>query len=175
MTTYVALLRGINVGGNRKLPMADLRECATGCGFDDVATYIQSGNLLFTTARTDLDGIAADLEAAIEAKVGFRPPVILRTAAELAAIVASPPFPAEHLHVVFLADPPTAPLPDTSAYAPEAAMAIGREVYLYLPGGMGRSKLAADSARWKPTVVGTARNWRTVTTLASMAAELDRA
>lgn len=168
--SYVALLRGVNVGGNRKLPMATLRAAAEACGFRSPATYIQSGNLVFTSPRTDRDAVASELGDAIREAVGFAPAIVLSTAAELAAVVTDTPFPADgNLYVVFLDAPPPPP-PDIAPYAPEQLAVVGREVYLHLPNGVGRSKLAADVGRWKG-YVGTARNWRTVTTLAQLAAD----
>lgn len=170
----VALLRGINVGGKAKLAMADLRAVAEGLGYGDVATYIQSGNLVLST--TDRAArVADDLAAAIASSTDVQPAVLVRTRAQLAKIVRGNPFlargeDAAHLHVVF-ADGPTKAAASRLAldsYAPEEAIAIGTELYLLLPNGVGRSKLAADLGRQKHAV-GTMRNWRTVTALLDMA------
>jgi len=178
MTTYVALLRGVNVGGRNALPMADLRRIAEGCGHRDARTYIQSGNLVFTSDEADAAAIARGLHDAILAEAGVDSPVALRTRGDLERVAAANPFLAAaadvaHLHVTFLLEPP-APAAlgglDLAAYRPEQAAIAGSELYLHLPAGMGRSRLATDLAR-RRDLAGTTRNWRTVTTLLAMAAE----
>jgi uncharacterized protein (DUF1697 family) len=173
----VALLRGINVGGKGSLAMAKLREVAEGLGYDDVQTYIQSGNLVLRTSDP-ASTVERDLAEAIAGLGGVQPAVIVRSRAQLQKVVDGNPFlkrgeDASSCHVVFAAKARELPLGrlDLSAYAPEEAVAVGKELYLFLPGGMGRSKLAGDLAKDK-TAVGTARNWRTVTKLLEMAAEL---
>lgn len=176
MPAYVALLRGINVGGNRRLKMADLREVFAAAGAHDIATYIQSGNVVFTHPARSQPALAAELEQRIAKKVGLAVPVVLRSAGELARAIADSPFPdadADELHVAFLATRPPANVPpiDARAFAPERCAVIGRDLYLYLPNGMGRSKLAA-AVLARPTAIGaggTARNWRTVLKLSELA------
>jgi uncharacterized protein (DUF1697 family) len=176
VTVYVGLLRGVNVGGHHKIPMTALRDLAEGCGFDEVRTYIQSGNLVFRAPKRSRDDVAATLRTAIEERFGFAPAVVVRTEPELAAVVADNPFAgriSDHrqLHVQFLAadDPrPNLEPLDRGSYAPEEVAVRGDEIYLYLPNGMGRSKLAVDVVR-RAKGVGTARNWRTVTILLEMA------
>ncbi|MFL6207064.1 MAG: DUF1697 domain-containing protein [Acidimicrobiales bacterium] len=173
----VALLRGINVGGKTTLPMATLREVAEGLGYDDVATYIQSGNLLIRTSASG-STVERDLAAAVAGLGGVQPAVIVRTRTQLQKAVDGNPFlargaDASACHLVFCAKaarPQLAGL-DLPSYAPEEAAAMGKELYLFLPGGMGRSKLAADLAKDK-AAVGTARSWRTVTKLLEMASAL---
>jgi uncharacterized protein (DUF1697 family) len=172
----VALLRGVNVGGRGKLAMADLRAIAVDLGYSDVATYIQSGNLVLSTG----DGattVARDLASAIASGSPARPAVLVRTRSQLAEVVCDNPFLArgedEGLqHVTFTAGPAREGLAalDLDVFAPEEAIAIGHELYLHLPGGVGRSKLAADLARRKGTI-GTMRSWRTITRLLAMADE----
>jgi uncharacterized protein (DUF1697 family) len=110
MTAYIALLRAVNVGGTGKLPMAVLRDMGAACGFDDVRTFIASGNLLFECDDSEAD-VKAALEAKLENYAGKRVPVLIRTGAELAAIVAANPFPDAHgsRHMVFFYDAPPAP------------------------------------------------------------------
>lgn len=176
MPTYVALLRGINVGGHRMMKMADLRKVFVAADADDIATYIQSGNVVFTHAARSEPTLAAEIEKRIAKAAGFPVPVVLRTAGQLARVVEDSPFPdadADHLHVAFLATrpPASAPTIDARAFAPERCATIGRELYLYLPDGMGRSKLAA-AVLAKPKAIGaggTARNWRTVLKLKELA------
>jgi uncharacterized protein (DUF1697 family) len=172
----VALLRGINVGGHGKLPMADLRTIAEELGYGDVTTYIQSGNLVLSTS----DGaakVARDLAAAIEAGSSVAPAVLVRTRSQLAKVVRDSPFLARgeddaHLHVLFTAGPARGSVQalDLDRYAPEEAIAVGKELHLLFPNGVGRSKLAVDLGRQKGAV-GTMRNWRTVTKLLAMADE----
>jgi uncharacterized protein (DUF1697 family) len=181
MTVMVALLRGVNVGGRGKLPMADLRAVATACGYGGVRTYIQSGNLVLTAddPAPATGDVARTLRRAIAAATDVDPAVIVRTAAELVAVAAANPFlrrgeDPDKLHVVFLEGPAEGALDDVDlpAFAPEEAVATGREVYLFLPDGMGRSKLAVEIGRkGRPAKEGTARNWRTVTRLLAMAGE----
>jgi uncharacterized protein (DUF1697 family) len=170
----VALLRGINVGGKTTLSMAKLREVAAGLGYDDVGTYIQSGNL-FLRSGDSVSKVEKDLASAIAGLGGVQPAVMVRTRSQLAKVVADNPYLArgedpQACHVVFgakAAKPSLARL-DLATYAPEEAVAVGKELYLFLPGGMGRSKLAGDLAKDR-AAVGTARSWRTVTKLLEMA------
>lgn len=177
MPAYIALLRGINVGGRHALKMATLRTVLEEAGATTVQTYIQSGNAVFTHAARAAGPLAAKLATTITKAAGFPVPVTLRTASELAAIVAANPYPGvapEKLHVMFCGARPAAstftPL-DASAFAPEAWSIGAREVYLHLPGGMGTSKLAVRVSRLAGLQDATVRNWRTVETLAAMAAE----
>jgi len=170
----VALLRGINVGGRSSLKMADLRQIAEDLGYEDVATYIQSGNLLLTSADPSAK-VAGDLAAAIAASSNVAPAVMVRTHAQMAKVVAGNPFLAQgadasHLHVTFTDGPARSGLAgiDLAGYAPEGAAAVGHQLYLHLPNGIGRSKLAVDLAKQKGTV-GTTRNWRTTTKLLELA------
>ena len=170
----VALLRGINVGGRTSLKMADLRGIAEDLGYEDVSTYIQSGNLLLSTASAATQ-VADDLASAIAASSSVAPAVMVRTRTQLAKVVAGNAFLADgadpgHLHVTFT-DGPAAPGVaglDLPRYAPEEAVAVGEALYLHLPNGMGRSKLAIDLAKLKGAV-GTTRSWRTTTKLLELA------
>ena len=169
----VALLRGVNVGGKGILPMADLRRVATDLGYDDVATYIQSGNLVLRTSDST-SKVAKDLAAAIAERGGVQPAVMVRSRSQLAKVIDANPFlrrgeDASACHVTFMAKAAASALRplDVKAYAPEEAKAVGKELYLFLPGGMGRSKLAGDLAK-NQAAGGTTRNWRTVTKLLAM-------
>jgi uncharacterized protein (DUF1697 family) len=170
----VALLRGINVGGKTTLPMAKLREVAEGLGYDDVTTYIQSGNLVLRTSAS-ASTVEKDLARAIGALGGVQPAVMVRTRAQLAKVVDGNPFvrrgeDPSSCHVVFAAKATKDQLAgvDLPSYAPEEAASVGKELYLFLPGGVGRSKLAGDLAKQKDAV-GTMRSWRTVTKLLEVA------
>jgi uncharacterized protein (DUF1697 family) len=186
MPTHVALLRGINVGGpSRRVAMAELREVVGSLGHKEVATYIQSGNVVFTSTETDTAVLAAALEAAIADRLGVRTPVVVLDRAEFARVVAANPYPDEpdtkKVHVVFRAAEPGPDEVAAVAAAEERAHAkgsrdtatvLGRAVYLHLPDGMGRSELAAQLAKLPAKGVadggGTARNWATVLKLQAM-------
>ena len=174
MTVMTALLRGVNVGGKTTLPMAELRRVAEELGYEDVATYIQSGNLVFRTADS-ATAVEKGLAKAIAELGGVRPAVMVRTLAQLRKVVDGNPFirrgeDTKLCHAVFAAKAAKGSLTglDLDAYAPEEVIAAGKELYLFLPGGVGRSKLAGDLAKRKDAV-GTMRNWRTVTKLLEMA------
>ncbi len=178
MTTYVALLRGINVGGRGKVAMADLRALCDDLGHGDVRTYVQSGNVVFTSERDDPDTLGAELSERVASDLGVEATVVVRTADELAEVAGANPFPSEaaddptRVHVAFLSDAPSDPdvfAVDAERYAPEQVVAGDRVLYLHLPDGIGRSKLAADLARRRTDVAMTVRNWRTVDRLLDLA------
>ena len=187
MPTHVALLRGINVGGHNKVPMAQLRELVAGLGHAEVATYIQSGNVVFSAAEKDSAALAAALEEAIAATFGFKVRVVVLSRADLGRVAADNPYPDEPnpklVHVVFLTAKPGPELaarvadarrraeqkqPDTR----DTAQVKGRAIFLHTPDGFGRSELAAQIAGGSRSkageVAGTARNWATVTKLLAM-------
>ncbi|MFD7326624.1 DUF1697 domain-containing protein [Streptomyces sp. NPDC059875] len=178
--TYAALLRGINVGGHRKVPMAELRSLLEGLGHHHVRTYLQSGNAVFTTDADDLseDEVTAGLEDAIEKHFGFRVDCLVRDAEYLAAVADACPFPAAELegkqvHVTYFSEPVGperfAAL-DQAAFLPEEFRLGDRALYLYAPEGLGRSKLGEALSR--PAlfkgIVATSRNWNTVVKLVEM-------
>lgn len=176
-TTYIALLRGVNVGGHNRLAMADLRAVLTDLGHRDVRTYVQSGNAVFTSTDTDPGAIGAALAKRLSADLGVSPSVMVRRADELAAIVDANPFAEQAraepttVHVAFLSGPPDGDLVDLDAdeYAPEELVVGDRVLYLHLPEGMGRSRLATDLMRGRGSADMTVRNWRTVAKLHEMA------
>jgi uncharacterized protein (DUF1697 family) len=172
----VALLRGINVGGKHSVPMKELAALFTKCGCSEVATYIQSGNVVFCTRESSkLD--AATIAARIEMNFGFPVPVILRTADEMEAVIRRNPFPKadpdkERLHVSFLLSEPTAAQIaslDPNRSPGDTFKVLGREIYLLLPNGAGNSKLTNAYFDSKLKTTSTARNWRTVLKLLEMA------
>lgn len=174
MRMYVALLRGINVGGNRKLPMADLREIFRAAGATDVATYIQSGNVLFNAGGTAVEAIVSGVEAGIVDRFGFEVPLVVRSRDEMRAIVERHPY-SELLdvknacHVVFLRRDPVDPARlDPDWARPDRFTVHGRDVYLALVGGVAGTKLTNAYFDRATGTVSTARNWRTVTTLLDM-------
>jgi uncharacterized protein (DUF1697 family) len=180
MTTYAALLRGINVGGAKKVPMAELRTLMEGLGHSGVRSYLQSGQAVFTADHGDEESLAAELAAAIEKTFGFSVDVIVRDHAYLAAIAGNCPFPAaeleaKQLHVTYFSAPVDADrfaAIDQQAFLPEEFRLGDRALYLYAPDGLGRSKLAEQLA--KPRVnkglIATSRNWNTVLKLVEMTA-----
>lgn len=181
MSTWIALLRGINVGGANRLPMAELRAQLSGLGFEDVETYIASGNVVFGVDG-DLDAdlaetLAGRIATTIETHHGFRPRVLVLPAARLREAMQANPFPEAEaepktLHLYFLATQPTDvdPAAFESVAAPSEHWELGDHVlYLHTPDGLGRSKLAArlESLLGVPA---TARNWRTVTRVGEIVA-----
>ncbi len=183
MATHVALLRGINLGGKNKVAMTDLRALVGELGHTDVLTYIQSGNVLFTApADTDCAAAARAMTEAISARLGVTAPVVVVTREELGQIHAANPFPDEpdpkRVHAVVLSAPPgpelaakldAAVAQSAAKGAKDAAVVVGRTLYLHTPAGYGTSDLSAAALRIvsspKAGVTGTARNWATITKL----------
>jgi uncharacterized protein (DUF1697 family) len=174
--TYIALLRGINVGGKHRLPMSGLKLLLEQCGCVDVRTYIQSGNVILNSSVRDREALEKQITAAIAKRHGFAPRVLLLTRKEFEEAAAANPFPQaagnpQSLHLFFLDGPPKNPdLESLEALrtASEAFALKGKVFYLYAPDGIGRSKLAERGGRFLGVESGTARNWRTVTTLLDM-------
>ena len=169
-STYVALLRGINVGGKNKLPMAELARIFAAAGCEDVRTYIQSGNVVFSAGPK-----LGPLQLATRLRLEV--PVVIRSSAELARVVARNPFlkrriDHDWLHVAFLADAPDrsrAASLDPDRSPGDEFVLRGREIYLHLPNGAGKSKLTNAWFDSKLATTSTIRNWRTVLTLLEMA------
>ncbi len=179
---YAALLRGVNVGGNKKIAMADLRQLLGGLGFDDVSTLLQSGNAVLTAPKSDPVEVATRIEAALRADLGLTSRVVLWTHEQLAAVVAGNPFPSaedepsKHL-VQFLFAPLTAAEKDrigtfdAAAYDPEEFRIGDQVIYFRFPDGIGRSKLAVDFGKHVTAkLVMTGRNWNTVRKLHDLTA-----
>lgn len=174
--TYVALLRGINVGGKNKLPMKELLGLFVQAGCRDAHAYIQSGNVIF---RAEPD-VAAPLPGVIAARIaerfGYRVPVLLRTTEQIGDVIRHNPFIAagaaeETLHVLFLAERPSAASAeslDPGRSPPDAFIVRGQEIYLHLPNGAGRTKLTNNYFDTRLVTPSTGRNWRTVTTLLAL-------
>jgi uncharacterized protein (DUF1697 family) len=174
MKTYIALFRGINVGGRGLLPMKDLVRILEGLGFAGVKTYIQSGNAVFQSARPKTAGMAGEISAAIMKSHGFAPAVMLLEVADLQRAVDNNPFreaEGKALHLFFLERQPAKPDLKglTALRTTSEEFKLGKTVfYLHTPDGFGRSKLAAGVERGLGVPV-TARNWNTVSKLLSMA------
>ena len=172
MPTFIALVRGINVGGHHKVAMSDLRALCEDAGCRDVVTYIQSGNVVFTGSGSK-EKIEAGLERRLKQATGFDLSVIVRSASEWAKVVRNNPYPGTEptkLVVSFLKQaPPRAALAaiDVAAFAPEEFTAKGREIYLHLPNGQGRAKL--PQALNRIPGAATTRNWQTVLKLLELA------
>lgn len=182
MPVYAALLQGVNIGPRKRIAMADLRALLEAAGGGDVATYANSGNAVFRHDDGDALGLERRLEDVVGAHVGLPVPVLLRTAEELAGVVAANPFPElaaepKHLHVVFLRAKPTVEAAAAVESAPtgeDRVALVGRHLYAALPHGMSGAtvdlaRLGAGLGRGADGWSTTARNWTTVTTLARMA------
>jgi uncharacterized protein (DUF1697 family) len=169
MTVYVGLLRAVNVGGTGKLPMTALRTMCEAAGFTDVRTYIASGNVVFAAEASE-KVVKAALEHALEDYAGRPVGVVVRSAPELAAVLAGNPFkhaPPDRTIAIFLDEPPPSDGPESATGRHNEEIALGRrEVYVHYPSGQGRSKLKLAAAQ-----NGTARNMNTVAKLAAMAAD----
>ncbi len=178
-TRYAALLRGINVGGHRRIPMSDLRSVLEQLGHENVSTYLQSGQAVFTAGTDDEEILAAAIHDELSQRFGASIDVIVRSHAYLKSVVDDCPFPAaeidgKQLHAAYA----SAPLDagsfeeiDRAAFLPEEYHLGDRVLYLWLPGGIGRSKLAARLAT--PRLVGpgrfaTVRNWNTARKLVEL-------
>jgi len=173
VTRYVSLLRGVNLGPTTQVSMADLKRLYVDLGLDDVETYIRSGNVVFSSGDRP-DEVRRRIEDGVADRLGMSLDVVVRTHEELADVVERNPFARadpRHLHVVFLADRVpeelTARLAEQDFGTDEYA-ADGREIYLHLPDGFGRSRLATRMSALRSPVVGSVRNWRTVCRLRDM-------
>jgi len=175
MKTYLALFRGINVGGNNMLPMKELKVVLEKNGCEEVQTYIQSGNVILNSAASDTLQLAKRLSAAISKSHGFEPRVLLLTRAELERAAAGNPFPVaaenpKSVHLFFLDGTPKKPdlkSLESLKTKTEAFALKGKVFYVYTPDGIGTSKMAGRVEQLLG-VKATARNWRTVTTLLGM-------
>lgn len=178
MPAYAALLRGVNLGARNRVAMADLRALVDGLGGNDVRTYVQSGNVVFRHRRAAAT-LERELAAAIERELGLDVAVLVRTGSQLEKIVKGNPFlrggaDPSSLHLTLLASMPGAArlrrLRELDVREGDFT-ASGREVYLHLPGGYGRSKLSNAFFEKHLAVPATTRNWRTVTELAELTNE----
>jgi uncharacterized protein (DUF1697 family) len=176
MTRAIALLRGINVGGHNKLPMADLRAMFTGLGCAAVETYIQSGNVVFEASAANMRTLAQRATTQIEASLGLQVPVQIRTGKQLGAAVAVHPYadtPGEEKlrNIMFLADKPTTK--QIKSFEPNCSYGekfelIGREVHVYCPQGQARTKFTSVYVDRALETISTTRNMRTVNKLLEM-------
>ncbi len=179
MQTIIAILRGINVGGHKKVPMKELKELFEALKFNDVTTYIQSGNVVFSSPDTQsAEFFSEKIRKAIMEKFGFDVPVICRTKDEWNETIQSNPFlqlpgiDFSFLHVTFLEKVPSdnvaAPFNNLD-FSPEKYFIRGKDIYLYCPNGYGNAKLNNTFIECRLGLVATTRNWKTVVTLGQLA------
>lgn len=176
MRRWVALLRGINVGGGNRLAMADLRATAESLGWTDVSTYIQSGNLVFAAEGAEAE-LSAALVGAVRERHALDVPVVVRPADDIARIAASHPsldtgIEPKFLHVQLLdraPDPAVVGAVDTTVFEPDTWVLDGREVYVTYPDGSGRSKLTIEVFERAWDVTATARNLNSMRKIAELA------
>lgn len=176
---YVALLRGVNVGGKNKLPMKDLAELCVALGCSDVVTYIQSGNVVFTARASAAKSLPAGISTEINRRLGLTVPVVLRSGPQIDNLLAGNPFlpddpSGKSLAVAFLADAPStdaiAKL-DPNRSPGDRFHVIGPDIYFHLNTGFADTKLTNAWLDSKLSTVSTARNWNTVIKLAELLAE----
>jgi uncharacterized protein (DUF1697 family) len=175
-TSYLALLRAINVGGKNKLPMKELVEIFAKAGCSNLQTYIQSGNVVFCAAPGELPRLPGLIRGRIAERFGIQVPVVMRTAEQMRKIVRNNPFlkagvSESELHVLFLADLPDrrrVESLDPQRSPPDEFVVRGQEVYLRLKNGAAESKLTNSYFDSKLATTSTGRNWRTVTKLLEM-------
>jgi uncharacterized protein (DUF1697 family) len=179
MTRHVALLRGINLGARNKILMADLRRLFADLGYGDVETYLQSGNVVFTSEAKDPSRLARDVERRIAHDLDLDVTVLVRTGVDLARLAEKNPFLSREqdlakLHLTFLADTPeqkrVTGLEKPTGESAEFSL-DGREVYLHCPEGYGRTRLNNAFFERRLGVAATTRNWKTVTALRDLTRE----
>ena len=176
MATFVALVRAVNVGGRNQLAMAELRALFESFGYANVASYIQSGNIIFDTSSSKSAALASVVEESLTEALGQPIDVVIRSARELRSVLESNPFVGrvpdpKKLHVVFLNHEPDRSRLDTvdaARFVPDEFAVGAREVYLHCPDGLGRSKLPPAIGTKLAPLTATVRNWNTVTKLAEL-------
>lgn len=183
MPVLISMLRGVNLGAHNRIKMEALRAMYESLKLEDPRTYVQSGNVIFRTNEKNTAKLATKIQAAIEKTFACRPEVILRTTDELRRAIAATPFPKRHhlepgkILVTFLAGVPPDPhaaLDRLKSY-PEEMHLIGRELHIYFPNGVGKSKLPWSSIEKLLKVTGTARNWNSVQAILQIAEEMEAA
>lgn len=179
MTTYIALLRSVNVAGQGRMPMSEVTQSFVTLGYRDVRTYIQTGNVLFASPSKSETKLVEAIERRLDLDFGTSPAVLLRTATELARVVATSPYlsqaaePSRH-HVTFLRTTPTAERLAAFTAPPsgnDELTIIGREIYVHTPDGYANTKLNGAYLERHLGVVSTTRNWNSVAKLCQLAAE----
>ena len=174
------MLRGINVGPHKRVKMDQLRQCFQALGFDNVRTYINSGNVVFKAGKRSTSALSKSMEEKLSSEFGFPVPVVTRTAGDLAETIANNPLlnergiDIEKLHIMFLSGPLSSAAQKNLARLtslPERSHCIGQEIYLYLPNGVAESKLMKAPLDRILSVESTARNWKTVNQLVQICQE----
>ena len=177
MHTYIALLRGINVSGQKKINMAELRAQLAELDLHNIRTYIQSGNIVFGHTSTDLPAMEQLIRDKIREKYGFDVPTLVKTPEDFAAALRNNPWKdnpereEQRLYLTFLAE---VPAPDLVAklaqmdHSPEAWALVGKDIYFFSPQGYGRAKMSNNYFEQKLKVAATTRNWNTVNKLLEM-------
>ncbi len=182
MPVYISLLRGINVGGNKRVKMDALRAIYESVGLAEPKTLLQSGNVVFKSEQTDRAALTKQIETGIETGAGFHSDILLRTLDEWRDVIARHPFPEERgldgsrVLVTFMARTPDAKVVESVQRGnpgPEEVFVSGDEIWVYFPDGMGRSKLAAALVEKNLKATGTGRNWNTVLALLTLAETLE--
>ncbi|HYG17208.1 MAG TPA: DUF1697 domain-containing protein [Bacteroidia bacterium] len=177
MPAYITILRGINVSGHNIIPMKELKALMEGLGFENISTYIQSGNVVFNSPEKNEGKLITKIQDAIAGKFGFKVPVVIRTDKAFKAALDNNPFlkekdiDAEKLHITFLADRPAEEnieKTNTYNYDPDRFIISGREVYVYCPNGYGNTKINNTFFENKLKVTATTRNIKTVKELVKM-------
>lgn len=177
MQTYISLLRGINVSGQKKIRMADLRNLYETLGLINVQSYLQSGNVVFDSDEKEIGKLKDAIEAQIESTYGFSVPVLIRTGDDFKRVIQEHPFAQEEairVLVTFLYEPPDqSNLEELNQYEDKVdQFSIGeQEIFLFCPGGYGRTKLSNNFFEKKLGVAATTRNWKSVNALYEMASE----
>jgi len=181
MAAYVAMLRGVNVSGHSTIKMEALRGLCQSFGFRKVETYVQSGNIVFQTATDNPAALSKRIGKIIFQSFGFDTPVIVRTSKEMRNVIADNPFLKEKsmdsskLHVTFLSESAqkgSVKKLETLATRPDRFYPVSREIYLYCPGGYGRTKLSNNAIEKALSVRATTRNWKTTNILFEMVSKL---
>lgn len=177
MSTYIALLRGINVSGQKKIKMADLREQLSELGWQNIQTYIQSGNVIFESDDDDLKELGQKLAEKIKEHYGFEVPTMVKRPADFQHVLEHNPFSKEleeipkQFYVTFLAEAPDKEKVEALRqvdYSPEQWGLVGTDIYFYPPQGYGRAKMHNNFFEKKLKVQATTRNWRTIQVLLEM-------
>jgi uncharacterized protein (DUF1697 family) len=181
MKTYISFLRGVNMTGHNSIKMTDLAALYKELDFAEAETFIQSGNVIFSTANDSaIDDMALTIEKAIKFRFGYNVPVMIRSVPEMRNILNSNPYLGEvnfdpaKMAVIFLHDNVTESQIQKVAdmdYPPDKFRIIGKEIYTFCPNGFGRTKIYTNFFEKKMDVKGTARNWKTITTILGLASD----